>query len=228
MRRACLTILLGLGLLVPWGGTRVQAGFLAPAPVTPEIPRAPAPGMFLVSSRAVHDRYFAATVVFLLQHDEHGSLGVVVNHPVQVRLGDWMPELDGTSLAPLTLHYGGPVYTDYLTVLVDNWTPLQPEDDPERVFHVTGRVYASNDPTILKELQQQDADPRRRLRCYFGHVGWYAGQLEQEIQRHYWHLVPGDLDAVFGTETGSLWQRLIDRLEPLDLVVPPGVSLRTE
>jgi putative transcriptional regulator len=228
MWRTCLPVLLSLFLLFPWDGARVEAGFLAPVPITPKVLRTPAPGMLLVASRAVHDRYFTATVVFVLQHDEHGSLGIIINHPAQVRLGDWMPELDGTPQASMLLHYGGPVYPEYMTVLMENWKPEQREDDPDRVFHVTGKLYASFDPSVLKELQQAGADPQRRLRCYFGHLGWYAGQLEKEIQNHYWHLVPGDVDAVFGSETGSLWQRMIERLEPLDRVVPPGVSLRTQ
>ena len=228
MWRTCLSVLLSLLLLLPWHGACVQAAFLAPAPVTPEVPHTPAPGMFLVASRAVHDQYFTATVVFLLLHNEHGSLGIIVNHPAQVRLGEWMPELAGTPLATMTMHYGGPVYTQDMTVLVEDWTKKNPADDPERVFHVTGRLYASFDPGILKELQPAHTEPQRRLRCYFGHLGWYAGQLEREIQHHYWHLVPGNVDAVFGPDSGSLWQRLIDRLEPLDRVVPPGISLRTQ
>ena len=222
MWRTCLSVLLSLLLLLPGDGTRVQAAFLAPAPVAPEVPHTPAPGMFLVASRAVKDQFFAATVVFLLVHNEHGSLGIIVNHPAQIRLGKWMPELDGTPLAAMTLHYGGPVYPEDMTVLMENWTKKNPADNPERGFHVTGKLYASFDPAILRELQPVDANPPRRLRCYFGHLGWYAGQLEKEIQHHYWHLVPGNVDAVLGPDTGSLWQRLIDRLEPL------GISLRTQ
>ncbi len=200
---------------------------MAPDPVTHDMPDGPAPGVLLVASRSFRDPYFSASVVYLLQHDAHGTVGVIVNHPTPIRLTDWLPELDNTALASRTLHSGGPVNPEIMTIVVQN-RDWREQDDSGLVFHVSGDVFASYDPRpVLDRLLQDNAKPFPRVRCYFGHIGWYAGQLEREISHHYWHLLPGDVNAVLGTETGSLWERLIDRLEPTDLYLPPGISLRT-
>jgi len=221
MSRACLPLLLVL-LLVP-GGAGPAAALIAPDPPTAEVPGAPAPGMFLVASRSFHDPNFSATVIYLLKHDDQGSLGVIVNHPTPGRLTEWLPELEGTALAPVAVYAGGPVDPGYLAVVVESRSREQ-QYDPGLAGPVSGNIFASYDRDIFAWLLQQDAASLGRMRCYFGHVGWYLGQLEQELKHHYWHLLQGDVDEVFGDDAGTLWQRLIERLEPAEPYLGPPVS----
>jgi putative transcriptional regulator len=225
MSRLCLSVLLGL-VLFTWGGAYTGAALMAPAPPA-EAVRTPAPGMFLVAQRSFQSPFFRASVVYLVQHDAKTSLGVILNHPAQVRLAEWLPDLAGTVLGNLTLYDGGPIYPDMMVVLVES-PSWQPGSTEVVLRQVAGDVYASFDPAIFGLLQQEDAGSFGRVRSFFGHVGWYAGQLEQEIQRGFWHLLPGDPDEVFGDDAGSLWLRLIERLEPAELVLPPTISLGSE
>jgi putative transcriptional regulator len=223
MERVCLPVLFSLALLLAGSSARVQASFLAPGPILADVPNQPAAGLFLVASRASHDPYFSGSVVYLLQYDAHGGFGVIVNYPTTVRLSDWLPGLQDTVLSSRELHNGGPVNPEILTILVEN--PAWPRtDETGLVFHVADAVFASNYPAVFDRLLQEQAIPSRRVRCYFGHIGWYAGQLEREINEHQWHVLPGDVDEVFGADTASLWQRLIERLEPVDLVLPPWIG----
>ena len=185
--------------------------------------------MFLVASRSFQDPDFQGSVVYLLQHDDHGSLGIIVNRPTPVRLADWQPDLEGTRLAALPLYDGGPVNPENLLTLFEN-PAWEKRHDRHLARHVLEDVYASVRAGIVAPILQDGAGNFRRVRCYIGHIGWLPGQLEQEIGRHDWHLVAGDIDAVFGPDTATLWQRLIERLEaapPSPLPgAPQGLELR--
>ena len=70
-------------------------------------------------------------------------------------------------------------------------------------------------------LQKLDAEntPSEALRLFMGHAGWGAGQLQQELNRDDWFVVPGDTGRVFGTGTTRLWERLIEQLDPVGIYV---------
>jgi putative transcriptional regulator len=206
-------------------GAQVQAALVV-APVTypSDIPRAPAPGMFLVATRYFQDPDFRETVVYLLQHDRHATFGVIINRPTTLRLAERRPELAGTALASLPLHDGGPVNPELTVTLVEN-RAWENNYDASLLRHVTGGIFASVNPVIIERLLHGTTRSWERVRVYVGHIGWVPDQLEQEIARNYWHLVNGDVDEVFGAEAGSLWERLIERLEPAEPLLAPEVPL---
>ena len=209
-------------LLLAWGGARLDAAVIAPVPSPADEPREPAPGVFLVATRTFQDPDFHESVVYLLQHDTHASFGVIVNRPAPVKLSEWLPDLEGTTLASRTLYDGGPVNPEMMVTLVQN-RAWEKNYDAGLWRHVIDGIFASLNPVIMERLLHGDAGAPDRVRFYFGHIGWVPGQLEREIERHYWHLVKGDADAVFGPEAGSFWQRLIERLEPEQPLLTPDI-----
>jgi len=223
-RLARLPVLVGLVLLLTGGGARLDAALIVPLPSPSDEPRTPAPGMFLVATRSFQDPDFNGSVVYLLQHDAHASFGVIVNRPSSVRLPEWLPDLAGTTLASRMLYDGGPVNPEMMVTLVENraWENYY---DAGLVRHVLDGIFASLNPAIVERLLHETATPFERVRFYFGHIGWVPGQLERELEHHYWHLVKGDPDEVFGPEAGSLWQRLIERLEPAEPLLSPEIPL---
>jgi len=221
-----MPILVSLALLLAGAAARLDAALITtpPVPSPTDEPRKPAPGMFLVATRSFQDPDFNGTVVYLLQHDTHASFGVIVNRPSSARLPEWLPELEGTALASRTLYDGGPVNPGMLVTLVEN-RAWENDYDAGLVRHVSDGIFASLNPVIIERLLHENARPFERVRFYFGHIGWVPGQLERELEHHYWHLVKGDVDEVFGPEAGSLWQRLIERLEPADPLLSPEIPL---
>jgi putative transcriptional regulator len=223
-RRACLPVLVGVVLLLPLGCMRLDAALITHVPSTPNESRKPAPGMFLVATRSFQDPDFNESVVYLLQHDTHASFGVIVNRPTPVRLSEWLPDIEGTTLASRTVYDGGPVNPEMMVIVLENraW-----ENDYEAglVRHVLDGIFASVNPVIVERLLHEKGRPFERVRFYYGHIGWVPGQLEQELEHHYWHLVNGNADEVFGPEAGSLWQRLIERLEPSEPLLSPEIPL---
>jgi putative AlgH/UPF0301 family transcriptional regulator len=71
-----------------------------------------------------------------------------------------------------------------------------------------------------------DQKPPEDVRFYPGYAGWSPGRLKQELEHHYWHLMKGDLAAVFGPDADSLRQTLINQLEPFDS--PSGSGNHTQ
>ena len=79
-------------------------------------PLEPATGRFLVASRSLRDPHFARTVIYLLQHDEQGSLGLVVNRTLDITLGEALPDTELPNLAAHRLRYGGPVSSQHIII----------------------------------------------------------------------------------------------------------------
>jgi putative transcriptional regulator len=160
-----------------------------------------AAGVLLVAHPRLPDPNFARTVVLVLQHERSGSTGLVLNRPTSVEPRSVLPEL-----APLegraTVHLGGPVMPSRIQLLVGS--------GPAEARVVDG-VYLVRS---LQELERTLADPAHPfLRAYAGYAGWAPGQLEAELARGDWFLLPARAADVFASdrEAAELWRRLLDR-----------------
>lgn len=181
---------------------------LEPLDVPPALPHA---GRLLVAAPAMSDPNFARTVVFLLDHDEEGTLGVVLNRPSHVPVGAVLPSWDGRTTGTDVLFDGGPVAEDsaLAIALLDG-----PADGPEpdgfrRVAGPYGLLDLDLDPDV--------ADPALvAVRIFAGYAGWAEGQLADEIARGDWYVVDGGSDDVFATSPDDLWHRVLRR-QPGDL-----------
>jgi putative transcriptional regulator len=219
-RRFHALIPTGLILVCMCAAARGGAAHIAPVtPAADELP-APAPGMFLVAARAFLDPHFSQTVIYLLQHDRHASFGVIVNRPTAMKLSERVSGLEGTVLAPMTVYDGGPVNPEMPVTVVEN-PAWETRYDAGLVRHVADGIFASVNPLILDKLLQGKSRSFEQVRCYYGHVGWVPGQLERELGQHNWHLTKGSAEEVFGQDAAGLWQRLIERLEPVDFPPTP-------
>lgn len=173
--------------------------------------------MFLVARRGFLDPNFSQTVVYLMQHDGEASFGLVVNRPGDSPLSSILPNVAETPFASSPVYRGGPMDPDMLVMLIRN------SPGSALMRQVSGTIQASVSLQVLDELFV-DRKPPDDVRFYLGYAGWSPGRLEQELEHHYWHLVKGDPTVVFGPQAASLWETLIDQLEPLDL--PPGAGNR--
>jgi len=172
-----------------------------------DIPRGvPLTGRLLVAAPMLDDPTFARTVVLLLDHDEDGSLGLVLNRPSHVPVGAVLPPWDGRTTGADVLFTGGPVADD--SALALGMLP-GPHDGPEpegfrRVAGPFGLVDLDLDPD--EWLTTLDA-----VRIYAGYAGWAAGQLEDELDQGSWYVLDGGPADVFGDDAETLWQRVLRR-----------------
>lgn len=169
----------------------------------PEPEPRPAKGVFLVAKPDIGGGPFLKSVVLLLEHDQSGTLGVIINRATEIPLAEAMPELDAAESRDLSLFFGGPVGLDGLLFL------FRAEDPPEGAREILESLYFSGDAQVL-ENQLAASPSGDSLRLYLGHAGWAPGQLDEEIERGSWKLVPANVRTVFDAEPQAIWKDLYD------------------
>src|SRR3712207_630930 len=133
------------------------------------------PGSLLVAMPSLTDPTFAGTVVFVLDHNDGGTLGVVLGRPSQVEIRDVLPGWCDLAVEPGVFHVGGPCETDTALCLAV-CTGGEP-DEGSGLRPVAGDVH----------LVDLDADPEALdaqvcgLRVFAGYAGWSPGQLAAEV-----------------------------------------------
>jgi putative transcriptional regulator len=167
---------------------------------------APVTGSLLVATPALVDPNFALTVVLLLDHDEDGTLGVVLNRPTEIEAVEVLTGVAGFIGDPQVVFAGGPVATAN-AIAVGSLAAAEP--DPvwfRRVFADVGLV----DVEALEDGTAQISE----VRIYAGYAGWSPGQLDAELAEGAWHVLPLTSADVFSAEPGSLWRTVLRRQPP--------------
>lgn len=155
-------------------------------------------GQFLIASASLNDTNFHQSVVLILQHDQNGALGVVINHLLEITVREACEQvLEVQCDVPGFLHKGGPC-ENLLMVLHDN-NGLDPDDEP-----VIPGVHFSTDKETIEELV---AEPSGNLKFVVGYSGWGAGQLEEELSTGSWLITTATIARIFGPHE-TLWNRL--------------------
>ncbi len=226
--KVLMAICVALGVAL--AGESFASGPLVPTSIAPALPGKsagkPGPGMFLVARRALDDSHFGQSVIYLVEHDDEGTLGLIVNRASAISLSEAIPDIEDKRATAHALYYGGPVGLPMILMLVRS------ESATEGMAHVADDVYISSDRGVLEEVLATKK-PASELRFYIGYSGWAGGQLDFELERGSWHVVAAGPDAVFSGDTDSLWERLIERLEPEGIQVdsrpfPPALAFATK
>lgn len=164
-------------------------------------------GQFLVATEALRDPRFARTVVYMVQHDASGALGLIVNRPIgDMPLAPLLRQfgLDESGVnGTIRLHYGGPVEGTRGLML---HTAEYAIEGTERI---AGDIALTSRPEVLRDIAQGKG-PRRFLFAR-GYAGWAAGQLEREIDSRAWITVPADETLLFDDDYPKKWERATSR-----------------
>ena len=166
----------------------------------------PAAGSLLIASPTLSDPHFARTIVLLLDAGHDGALGVVLNRPSEVGVGEVLAGWAETVTGPGVLFQGGPVETDSaLAVAVVRES--EDAEDPigwRRVFASVGLVDLDAPVELLSAALSG-------LRIFAGYAGWSAGQLEGEIEEGAWYVVPAEAQDPFRPDPAGLWAEVLRR-----------------
>jgi len=171
-------------------------------------------GHLLVASPRLVDSNFTRRVVLVLDHGDHGALGVVIDRPGGVSVGELLPQWLTLAAAPAELFTGGPVARNALiglarlvsreaadeesTVHLVGWRLLVDAERP------VGTVDLSGDPSAM-------ADAIVGVRLFSGYAGWDSGQLEAEIEEGSWYVVPAEARDPISADPEGLWRRVLKR-----------------
>lgn len=148
---------------------------------------------FLISMPAMRDPYFAGSVTFLCDHNEHGALGLIVNRPLELDLGTMLEQL-GLELARpewarRPIIFGGPVRTERGFVL------HSPPGAWTSTLAVNEEIALTTSRDVLEAIARGEG-PERFL-ITLGCAGWGPGQLEREIAANAWLTVGAQSDILF-------------------------------
>lgn len=168
----------------------------------------PVPGALLIASPSLADPNFARTIVLLLDAGSDGALGVVLNRPTSLEVGEVLAGWEGVVAGPGVLFQGGPVETDSALAVASVAAEGAGEGDSpvgwRRVFDSTGVVDLDTPVEIVGSALSS-------LRIFAGYAGWSAGQLEAEIEEGAWFVVAAEPGDPFRDEVSGLWAEVLRR-----------------
>jgi len=190
-------------------GTRAWlAGLLLALMTATATAAAPSQGMLLIANPDMRGTWFAKSVILLIQHDEFGSVGLVINRPTDMAPADALPDVAGLGQFQGHLYIGGPVEGYGVMMLVRS------NEAPSDAEHVFANVYASGSQELLRDLVRR-GESADRIRLYAGYAGWVPGQLDTEIRRGSWTVVAAAEKHVFSADPGRVWERLAPPSQPI-------------
>ena len=159
-------------------------------------------GRLLVAAPPLTDPNFDRTVVFMLDHNEGGALGLVINRPsedLDIEIDAWMHLLSPAG----QFFSGGPVDSNALIGL-----GLVPTTTPD------GQVIESVEciePVDLDEDPTTMSTPPTKVRIFHGYAGWGPQQLDGELEMGAWIVLSAQASDVFTNDPDDLWRAVLAR-----------------
>jgi putative transcriptional regulator len=171
----------------------------------------PKAGRLLVATPQLGDPNFRRAVVLIVEHEAvEGTLGVVLNRPTTVGVGQVLEEWTELTTEPSVVFRGGPVSPNSAIAIAMiggkdepiGWRSL----DGAPALARLGLLDLDTPPGLL-------APAITSLRVYVGYAGWSPGQLESEINDGAWYVLAAQPDDVFAAEPDGLWRDVLRRQE---------------
>ncbi len=170
-------------------------------------------GTLLLANTDLLEPTFRRSAIYVVEHNDGGTLGVVLNRPSETAVHNVLPQWSDLAAKPKTMFIGGPVKRDAALCLGTLRVGVDPEGMPG-LRHVAGRI-------VMVDL---DADPEviatsvEGVRVYAGYSGWTIGQLEGEIERDDWIVLSALPSDVLVGPRVDLWSRVLRR-QPLPMAL---------
>ena len=159
---------------------------------------------FLIATEKMKDDRFEKTVIIMLESDENGAWGIVVNRrlgtvPIALLIDPSLntaEEREKLYKVNVPVFWGGPVDVKEIFILHS----IEYQSDTTKNY---GNISISKDYNILFDIAENKG-PKKSL-VVFGYSGWGSGQLEGEMERDHWILSDIDLNITFDKESNTKW-----------------------
>ena len=171
-------------------------------------------GKLLVASPDLADPNFAKTVVLLVEYNDDGVVGLILNRRSKVPISRVLDALPSAKNRSDLVYAGGPVgRTDILALVRAGKAPADAK-------HVLGDVYLASTKESLERTFSGGGDAGT-VHVYLGYSGWTEPQLENEVNLGGWYILPGTGKLIFDDDPDSVWDRLI-RLTETRIAATPA------
>lgn len=185
-----------------------------------------APGLLLAMPQLV-DPNFSRAVVLMVEHNDQGSFGLIVNHPIEMTAAELLESMgiDWKGDPDMLVWSGGPVQPNSGWILHEPDESTPAVDAPmqaEGTVLVCPGVALSSSPDTLSELA---ADPPAHMRMILGYSGWGPGQLAAEMARGSWLHADADPALIFSTSAETMWNQALSSLGINPETIIPGFGV---
>ncbi len=162
----------------------------------------------LIATPVVKDPIFESSLVYMCEHNEAGSMGLVVNHKADQTLEDVFMQLKIEctlpEIADQPIYIGGPVHLEQGFVL------HSPERSWKDSLRISDEILLTSSVDILRDIARGEG-PQDYL-VMLGFAGWSSGQLESELHQNAWLTTSADNRLLFREKAEDKWQVAFDRL----------------
>jgi len=176
----------------------------------------------LLAMPQILDPFFQRSVVLLLDHNDEGSVGFILNRPTELKLQEILEdtEIEWPDRSNPAAFFGGPVQPQLGTVLFEHRDEQECPGTEHPELHGLGITQSLED---LHRLAQQ---PPRAFRFFLGYAGWGSGQLIQEMMRNDWVTAPVQDDLLFAEDPENSWDTALRAIgiDPNSLVSVSGAD----
>lgn len=164
---------------------------------------------FLIAMPTLHDPFFRRTVTYICEHSPEGAMGLIINHPIDINVGELLSKIDidtsrDNKAYPNAVYSGGPVQTDRGFVL------HSPQQGWNSSLKLSEQIMVTTSKDILEAIA--DNNSPEKFMITLGYSGWTAGQLEQELSDNSWLTIPADPDLLFDIPANMRWEKAAERL----------------
>jgi putative transcriptional regulator len=135
---------------------------------------------FLISLPVLRGDYFQDSISLLIDHNDEGAFGLIINQPLQIKISEILPELEGLFECPVLL--GGPVQRDRLFFLHPHGEQF------EGTVEISDEISLTTTQDFIEAIKTGKA-PGKTM-ALLGYAGWGAEQLEHELSENVWLLSP--------------------------------------
>lgn len=159
-------------------------------------------GMLLLAEPFMEDPYFGGAVILLCDEHENGTVGLILNKPLDLKIGDVVPDL---AECAFPIGYGGPVEPNVLH-FIHRQGGLIADSIP-----ISRGLWMGGDFDEVVFLINQGLITQSDIRFFIGYSGWSVGQLGEELELKSWIASEGDLNFVFDAfEPAFLWHEIMN------------------
>lgn len=132
--------------------------------------------LLIAEPSIIGDLSFNRSIVLLADHSNDGSIGFILNKPLEYTINDLLPEIEAT----FQVYNGGPVEQDNLYFI-----HKIPELIPNSIEISLG-IYWGGDFNKVADLIAKNKLNKKHIRFFLGYSGWDANQLEEELKSNSW------------------------------------------
>ena len=161
-------------------------------------------GLVLVSEPFMGDDYFKRSVVYLVEHNSEGTIGFMLNKPMDIKVKDLFadfPEIDST------VFLGGPVQAQNLFYIHSKG------DIISKSIPLRNGLYWDGDFEELKIQIEAGRVKADEIKFFLGYSGWSETQLDEEIKENSWFIQTASENQILKEDSSNLWKEIIQNAE---------------